>query len=91
MKQLICERCGGNEFSEKDGFRICKYCSTKFTITFEEVKPRSSNIALNEDIELLLKKCIEDPANSRRYTSLILDIDPSNAEAIRINKLSGKY
>lgn len=90
MKQLICERCGGNEFSETDGFRICQYCSTKFTITFEDVKIRSSNIALNEDIELLLKKCEEDPVNSRRYANLILDIDPSNAEAIRINKLSGR-
>ena len=36
MNALICSCCGGNEFIEKDGYRICKYCNSKFAIPKEE-------------------------------------------------------
>lgn len=81
MKQLVCERCGGNEFIENNGYRTCKFCNTKFVMQPGDIPQKSSNIALNDDIKLLLKKCIDDPANARRYASLVLDIDPGNTEA----------
>jgi len=84
MKSFVCERCGGNEFRTEKGFRICQHCNTSYVLTSEELPQKTSEIALNNDIQLLMRKCIEDPRNARRYASLILDIDPSNEEAINI-------
>lgn len=81
MKQLVCERCGGNDFVEQNGYRTCKYCNTSYVIQPEDTSHKSSNIVLDKDIELLLKKCKDNPANAYRYASLILDIDPGNSEA----------
>lgn len=80
MKQMLCDQCGGRDFRIRDGFRECRYCGTKFVVEGEDARP-SSGIALNEDVNLLLKKCKEDPAHARRYANLILDIDPGNKEA----------
>lgn len=91
MKQLVCERCGGNDFVEQDGYRICNYCHTRFVIQPEDTPHKSSNIALNDDIQLLLKKCTDDPANATRYASLVLDIDPGNPEAKKyLNRTRGR-
>ena len=86
MKIVICERCGGVEFLDRDGFRICQYCDTKYLITSEDVTRKESSIALDSDIKMLLQKCKDDPANARRYASLILDMDPGNNEAIKYCK-----
>jgi uncharacterized Zn finger protein (UPF0148 family) len=83
MKPKICERCGGVEFKDVDGYSICQYCNTKYLLTPEDLPMKASTIALQDDIRLLLQKCKDDPANARRYASLVLDIDPSNSEAKR--------
>lgn len=84
MKQLVCERCGGNGFVEQNGYRTCLYCDTRYVIQPEDTPQKSSSIALDEDIKRLLQKCNDDPANANRYASLILDIDPSNTDALKI-------
>ncbi len=81
MKQLICNQCGANQFFEIDGYKICQFCQTKHVKTIEEVANKESTINLSEDIRNLLQKCRDDPRNARRYASLVLDLDPSNAEA----------
>jgi uncharacterized Zn finger protein (UPF0148 family) len=86
MKIEICEKCGGSEFVDKDGYRICQYCNTKYLITTEDVTRKRSSIALDNDIKMLLQKCHDDPANARRYASLILDMDPGNVEAAKCLK-----
>lgn len=83
MKQLVCERCGGNDFVEQNGYRTCLYCNTRYVIQPEDIPQKSSRIALNDDIEQLLKKCRDDPVNAFRYASLVLDIDPDNSEALK--------
>jgi len=83
MKIESCERCGGGEFIERDGYRICQYCNTKYLITSEDKARKESNISLDNDIKMLLQKCRDDPANARRYASLVLDMDPGNAEAVK--------
>jgi hypothetical protein len=83
MKPMICERCGGVDFKDVDGYRICQYCNTNYRITPEDLPVKTSTIALQDDIRLLLQKCKDDPANARRYASLNLDIDPTNIEAQR--------
>lgn len=86
MKSEICERCGGGEFVDRDGYRICQYCNTKYLIMPEEAIRKSSSITLESDIKMLLQKCQDDPANARRYASLVLDIDPGNVDAVKYLK-----
>ena len=86
MKIEICERCGGGELVARDGYRICQYCHTKYLLTPEDVTRKGSIIALDSDIKMLLQKCQDDPANARRYASLVLDMDPENTEALKYYK-----
>jgi hypothetical protein len=86
MKIEICERCGGGEFVDRDGYRICQYCNSKYLITSEDVTRKGSSITLDNDIKMLLQKCQDDPANARRYASLVLDMDPGNVDAVKYFK-----
>lgn len=91
MKITTCEKCGGGEFIDKEGYRICQYCGTKYLITDEDVPRKGSSITLDNDITMLLQKCQDDPANAHRYASLVLDMDPGNVEAVKyINKYGGR-
>ena len=83
MKITTCEKCGGGDFVDRDGYRICQYCGTKYLITDEDVPRKSSSIALENDISILLQKCRDDPVNASRYASLVLDMDPGNTEAVK--------
>lgn len=83
MKRFICENCGANDFIEKDGYRICRYCDTKFLINHEDMPIKNTQIALSDDIKMLLDKCKNDPAHARKYANLILDIDPTNKEVYK--------
>jgi hypothetical protein len=74
-------KCGGGDFFEQDGDRICRYCRSKYAIQSNEIQLQDSNIAIDHDIKMLLQKCRDDSANARKYANLVLDIDPSNAEA----------
>lgn len=88
MKGLICDRCGGNDFIIKDGYRICKYCDSMFVIPKEEQKEIIASINLNQDVKELLEKCKIDPKRAIRYATLALEIDPNNKEAKAI--INGK-
>lgn len=76
-----CPNCGSSEFTIAGGYRICKYCDSKFLIEKEDSNDNNQGISLQEDVKKLLKKCIEEPWNAKRYANLILDIDPTNQEA----------
>ena len=80
MKVVACEKCGSNDFQEKEGMRICNYCGTKYQITQDE-KTKYSDIALREDVQKLFDKCKQEPANEKKYAKLVLDIDPHNEMA----------
>lgn len=87
MKALVCEHCGGDEFEEKGGYRICLYCKSKFEIS-QKSKKNTATISLNDDVQRLLDKCKKDPARAFKYATLALEMDPTNEEAIAI--LSGR-
>jgi transcription elongation factor Elf1 len=80
MKLIECSRCGSKELHNVDGTFVCNYCQSRFK---SELNVNTTIIDVNSDIQLLLKKCIEDPLNRRRYANLILDIDPSNLEVMK--------
>jgi len=77
MKQIVCPNCGANDFVIKGGYKICRYCDTKFAIK------KNVTVSLEDDVQQLLQKCKMNPANARRYANLILEIDPNNEEALR--------
>ena len=81
MKAMVCEHCGGDEFIEKDGYRICCYCKSKFVPTKDDKVKTTASISLNDDVERLLKKCKSNPDRAKKYARLVLEIDPSNIEA----------
>ena len=83
MKIVRCQSCGANELVEKDGYMVCTFCNTRYTIEKEDLGIKTSSISLDSDIDILLKKCESDPKNAKKYANLILDIDPDNEEAIK--------
>ena len=83
MKLIQCKQCGSGEFYRNNGYMICKFCNAQYAIEQLDLGIKKSTIALNSDIEALLKKCKLDPKNARKYANLILDIDPDNDEALK--------
>ena len=83
MKLIKCEQCGANDFYMENGFRICNYCGAKFLIETQDLAIKSTAIELNSDVQRLLNKCKADPKRAKKYANLILDIDPSNKEALK--------
>lgn len=81
VKLIKCAKCGGSDFVEQEGYSVCLYCRSKYDIYTDAKHSQNSYIAIDDDIEILLKKCRASPANAKKYANLILDIDPNNAEA----------
>lgn len=86
MKELLCSRCGAGDWDYSNGYRTCKYCGTLFRLTEEDIIQRESHIELNSDVERLLQKCRLEPRNAKKYANLVLDIDPTNREALKYLK-----
>ena len=81
MKLVACSRCGSKELIKGDGYIVCAYCQSRFAPGRDDLPPVESVIGVASDVANLLAKCRDEPQNRRRYASLILDIDPTNAEA----------
>lgn len=81
MKAIKCTSCGSTDLIKKDGFWICQHCGTKNYFTEEELPAKESDITLDSDVEVLLRKWDKDPAGANRYAKLILQIDPNNKKA----------
>lgn len=98
LQSIKCESCGASDWESKGNTKICKYCGSIYVLSAEKAetsqrgipfffdKSRDSEIALNDDVERLLKKCRADPKNAKKYANLILDIDPTNREALKYIK-----
>ena len=82
MKIVECVQCGSNELTEIDGITTCDYCKARYAMEASEMASHGTTISVNSDIEALLQKCVDDPANRKRYADLVLNLDPSNKEAL---------
>jgi hypothetical protein len=80
MRIIDCKSCGSSELYEEAGYIFCAFCRSRFVPDDGDIPKPASVIALESDVEVLLRKCVEDPSNRRRYISLILDIDPNNQQ-----------
>ena len=91
MIDFCCKQCGNPQMEENNGMLVCQYCGNRIllddsireTIRRGKQSTVSSSIDLRSDVDILLEKCKKDPKNARRYANLVLDIDPTNKEAIR--------
>lgn len=83
MKQITCKNCGASGLTEKNGFFVCDFCLSRFAIESNDMPQQTMGMSLNSDIDKLLQKCKKDPRNARKYANLILDIDPTNQEALK--------
>lgn len=83
MKMLKCTNCDANGLIEKGGFLVCEYCGSKFAIESSDMPQQSMGRSLSSDVERLLEKCRKEPRNARQYANLILDIDPTNKDALK--------
>jgi len=66
------------------GIVFCDFCQTRYVPSAQDAPAVESHIGVGADVQALLEKCRDDPANSRRYASLVLDIDPSNVQAQQV-------
>lgn len=86
MEKLICESCGASEFIDDGEHYTCSFCGSQYVKQKNKNADSSPGIALDEDISRLLSKCKTDPENAEKYANLVLDIDPSNSEAMKYIK-----
>jgi hypothetical protein len=84
MELVECKGCGSRELADEDGIVVCGYCQTRYVPGPKDAPTPQTVIGVGSDIQNLLQKCQDDPANSRRYASLVLDLDPSNKSAKEI-------
>lgn len=82
MKLITCERCGGNEFDYVGKTAIAATVGQNMLLR-KMTKQASTHIALDDDVARLLAKCEAEPARARKYANLVLDIDPSNTQALK--------
>lgn len=87
LSSVGCARCGSSELTEVGGYLQCIYCQSRYEIGSKQVSLPATSIGLAADIEALLKKCEDDPANRQRYIRMILNIDPSNKEVQQFQEM----
>ena len=92
LTNIECVKCKSVEFFQADGFYVCTYCRSKYRP--EQLRgssgakgagvAKTSTIEIDEDILRLLEKIKKEPWDARKYANMILDIDPTNEEALQI-------
>ncbi len=82
MNKIICASCGSNEFEERNGIKICKYCGSQFIsqLTEEQLKIKAEVERITKGAELSLS--VQDWERAESLYSKVLDLDPSNIEMI---------
>lgn len=83
MKIVACAQCGSIELEQHGGYMVCPYCGTRYKMDADDFTKKESNISLDADVRRLLEKCKTDPKRASLYAGLVLDIDPTNQEALR--------
>lgn len=83
MRSVECSRCGSNELLERDGYVVCAYCQSQFVRQASDLPVKDTTIGIVDDVQRLLQQCRDDPGNRHRYANLILDLDPTNQQAIQ--------
>jgi len=81
VKIMNCTGCGSKELIEEDGLVVCAFCMTKYVPDQSTAPSAATSIHVGADVHALIMKARHDPPNAGRYYKLVLDLDPTNAEA----------
>lgn len=95
MKALVCELCNSNDFVKQDGFFVCQYCGTKYTLD-EARKLMTDDVVQVQGVvridttgekEKLLQAARNaretgDDASAVRHYEKVSGLDPDNWEAL---------
>ncbi|MCL2757472.1 MAG: TFIIB-type zinc finger domain-containing protein [Coriobacteriia bacterium] len=97
MKAIKCELCGSNELIKDEGYFVCKYCKTRYTLEesrklFVEVTG-TVQIDRSNDVEKLMKNARQAYSDKHYEEALTLYsnvtyVDLDNTEAILFKGLS---
>ena len=82
LKKLLCSSCGSNEFENKDGITVCKYCGAQYVTELTEEQMR-----IKEEVKRIIKSAdmslmVQDWKRAETNYDRIMDLDPSNIEMI---------
>lgn len=89
MKSMTCEMCGNNDLIKQDGYFVCQYCGTKYTV--EEAKKLMVEGTVKIDNSDFVEKYLqnarrakqkEDWEEAEKYYNLVEQNEPTNIEAI---------
>jgi uncharacterized Zn finger protein (UPF0148 family) len=84
MKIIECSKCGSPELTEVEGgYVVCDFCQSRFVQQASDLPIKQAVIGVQSDVAALLEKCETDPRNRIRYASLVLDLDPTNQQALK--------
>ena len=96
MKPLVCEMCQSNDLIKQDGYFVCQYCGTKYSVEEAKkmmsddgpvdvqgtVKVDNSDFVQKYLLNARRAKQKEDWEETEKYYNLVEQNDPSNIEAI---------
>lgn len=83
MRELKCKNCGAVKLNRQGNSWYCEFCGSAFSVEASDVPQEGMGLSLNSDVEKLLQKCRTDPRNASKYANLILDMDPTNEDALK--------
>lgn len=86
MKAIKCEMCGSNDVLKIDGYYMCKFCGTKYTVDEAKkllVEVKIDNSERLSNIYNLARRAREEGNidNAAKYYEMILLEEPNNWEA----------
>ena len=99
MKQLICEMCGGRDLIKNEGVFVCQNCGAKYSVEDAKKMMVEGTVTVDRstDINNLLIRAKQfeergDYGKADEYYNKVLDLDPSNEEALNgLSSASDEY
>ena len=61
MKSMNCDKRGASDWEEQNGYRVCRFCGTRYQPAPDDAGKKDSVISVNSDIARLLEKCRQEP------------------------------
>lgn len=76
MNKMVCELCGSNDIIKKDGFFVCQYCNTKYSLDEENSLLDGIEVAVTSPIKIINNDYEEKLAKARNFVYLYFSRGP---------------
>lgn len=88
MRKIVCEMCGSNNLIKENGYYVCEYCKTKYTVEEAQKLIIEGPIKIDRTDEInnlyhlaRRAKAEKNVTKALEYYEKILPLDPSSVEA----------